>query len=158
VPKTKVSPDIKAAALAALHAGEQPAVVADRYGINPNTVKSWSRRLADAPDIAPVAPDIAPVAPKPIARPSVEAQQRQIGSLILDLLAAKLEASEAIAKAACDPDWLKQQPASELAALGQWLDSTAFAIGDRLAGAANSQRGAHDTRPGTPPADAERDA
>lgn len=114
--------------MADLLAGEQPAVVAERHGLNPATVRSWKLRT----EIVPAATGNA--TPATVQRPAIERQQAEIGALVLDLLAAKLRASEAIAKAATDEAWLKQQPASELAALGQWLDDTAFAIGDRLAG------------------------
>lgn len=128
-----VSPDIRAAAIADLTAGEQPAIVAERYGLPRNTVKQWRTRYvpADVPDAAPAAsPPAAPI------RPTVVARQQRIGDLIIDLLAAKLEASRAIAHAASDPAWLQRQPAAELAALGDWLDASALAIGDRLAGRA----------------------
>lgn len=124
----RISPKVRAAALADLHAGEQPAVVAAKYGIDAAKVRVWKQRYVTS-DVTPV------TAPEPIRRPALEAQKVSIGETILDLLRAKLKASQAIAAAAADPDWLREQPASELAALGQWLDATAFAIGDRLAGA-----------------------
>lgn len=133
---SKVAPDIKAAALADLMAGEQPAVVAERYGIDRETVKSWKRRYV-APGDAPIAPTSAPV-----QKPAIERQQQAIGAIILDLLRAKLEASRAIAQAANDPAWIKLQPAAELAVFGQWLDASAFAIGDRLASASQPARDA----------------
>lgn len=116
----------RAAAIADLQAGEQPAVVAERYGLEMSTVRVWKARFVTVSETQHVAP--APV------RPTIERQQAEIGALVLDLLAAKLKASQAIAEAASDQAWLKQQAASELAALGEWLDTTAFAIGDRLAG------------------------
>lgn len=136
--RSKVSPDVRAAALADLMAGEQPAVVAERYGIDRETVKSWKRRYV-APDDAPIAPTVAP-----IVRPALEAQQRAIGAIVLDLLRAKLEASRAIAEAAKNPAWLAEQPAAELAVFGQWLDASALAIGDRLAGAGRREPDASD--------------
>lgn len=120
-----VSPEIKAAALADLHAGEQPAVVAERHHLNPATVRKWKERLDVTPDVT---------LSRPVSRPRVQSQQREIGGLILDLLAAKIEASTALARAASHPEWLARQSGSELAALGAYLDSTALAIGDRLAG------------------------
>jgi transposase-like protein len=113
--------------MADLVAGEQPAVVADRYGINRQTVKAWRMRMQ--PAMQPPPPLAAPQ-----IQPLVEARKQHIGELVLDLLRAKLEASAAIAKAASDPDWLARQSGAELATLGSWLDATAFAIGDRLAG------------------------
>jgi hypothetical protein len=127
----RASPEIKAAALADLQAGEQPAIVAARYRLDAATVRKWKERHVTQ-DVTPVTPAVTP-----IRRPSVEAQERAIGAIILDLLRAKLEASRAIADyARNNPAWLAQQPAAELAAFGQWLDTTALAIGDRLAGGA----------------------
>ena len=124
----RASPDIKAAALADLMAGEQPAVVAAKYGIDAATVRKWKERHVTSDVTVAVTRDVTPV------RPTVEAQQRAIGEIVLDLLRAKLEASRAIAEAAKNPAWLAEQPAAELAVFGQWLDSTAMALGDRLAG------------------------
>jgi transposase-like protein len=125
--KRRISPDLRAAALADLLAGDQPAIVAERYGLDRNTVKQWKSRYVTGN----VTEKPARV---PIQKPTVEAQKAHIGETILDLLRAKLKASQAIAEAVSDPDWLVRQSAAELAALGQWLDGTAFAIGDRLAG------------------------
>jgi len=134
MPASTVPAEVRAAAIADLHAGEQPAVVAERYGLNPATVRKWKERLDVPAVVTPgdVTPDV--TVSRPVTRPRVEAQQREIGALILDLLAAKLEASAALARAASDPEWLRKQRGSELAALGAYLDATALAIGDRLAG------------------------
>lgn len=113
----------KAAAIADLAAGESPQIVAERYGLNPYTVRSWKRREVRKL-ISPEATYLAPAHVAP---------HGAIGDLILDLLAAKLEASTAIARAVSNPQWLATQSGSDLAALGAWLDSTALAIGDRLA-------------------------
>jgi hypothetical protein len=123
----RIDPSIRAAALAELHAGEQPAIVAERYRLDPAKVRVWKQRY-----VTPVVANVTP--PVTVRQPTLERQQHQIGELILDLLAAKLQASTAIAKAASDETWLRSQSGSELAALGEWLDTTAFAIGDRLAG------------------------
>jgi transposase-like protein len=132
----RASPEIKAAAEADLLAGEQPAVVAAKYGLKPEQVRDWKRNLKNRqghPTDIPTAPTPYPTA----RRPTLEAQQQHIGAIVLDLLRAKLEASAAIAyHATHNRAWLEKQSAAELATLGQWLDSTALAIGDRLAGAA----------------------
>lgn len=119
-----IDPATRAQAIAELHAGEQPAIVAERYGIDPAKVRVWKQRYVTESVTPPVT----------VRQPSVERQQQEIGALILDLLAAKLQASAAIAKAASNEAWLRSQSGSELAVLGEWLDTTAFAIGDRLAG------------------------
>jgi hypothetical protein len=114
----------KAQAIADLAAGESAQIVAERYGLNPYTVRSWKRR--ELPRL--VSPETTHLAPLHAAP-----QRTQIGDQILALLVAKLEASAAIARAVSNPQWLAAQSGSDLAALGEWLDSTAFAIGDRLA-------------------------
>ena len=134
---SRVPPEVRAAALADLHAGEQPAVVADRYRLDRNTVKQWKRRYVPAVVPGSVTGGVPETTEhKPIRQPAVEAQQFAIGELVLDLLRAKLEASRAIARAAQQPEWLAQQTAADLAQLGSYFDSTALAFGDRLAGAA----------------------
>jgi hypothetical protein len=129
VGKSKASPEIRAAALADLTAGEQPAVVAAKYGLDAAQVRVWKQRYVTGGD-SPVTP----VTPAPVVKPAIEAQHQRIGELVLELLSTKLEASQAVARAALDPEWRNRQTAAELAAFGAWLDSTAFAIGDRLAG------------------------
>ena len=123
----KISPELRAAALADLHAGDQPAIVPERHGIDSNTVRQWKNRY--------VTEAVTPVT-QPVTRqhPAIDRQKTEIGNAVLDLLRAKFDASRAIAEAVKDPAWLKRQRASELATLGQWLDATALAIGDRLAG------------------------
>jgi transposase-like protein len=142
VARSTVSPEVKAAALADLLAGEQPAVVAERYDLNPATVRKWKERLEVPAVVTPedVTPDV--TVSHRVTRPREEARQREIGALILDLLAAKLEASAALARTVSDPEWLRKQRGSELAALGSYLDTTALAIGDRLAGGSSAGSGA----------------
>lgn len=67
----------------------------------------------------------------------------ELRELLLDLLAAKLEASRAVADAARaalnNPAWLARQDAAGLEALGAYLDRSAFNLGDRLAGTPKSE-------------------
>jgi hypothetical protein len=114
-------------------------------------MRVWKQRYVAVND-SPVTP----VTSAPVTKPSLVAQQQEIGALVLELLAAKLKASRAIADAAADPEWLKRHSPADVAPLAQWLDSTAFAIGDRLAGAADRQRTTDDPRPALAPAEAER--
>lgn len=114
----------KAAAIADLVGGESAQVVAERYGLNPATVRAWKARIV--PRL--ISPEMQQRATR-----HVVVQRAQLGDTIIALLIAKLAASKAIAEAVQNPAWLATQSGSELAALGQWLDSTAFALGDRLA-------------------------
>jgi hypothetical protein len=126
----RADPTIKAAALADLHSGEQPATVAEKYKLDPALVRKWKER-----HVTPAVTARDPATVTVIARPTVEAQQRQIGELVLDLLRAKLEASATIARLVANPEWLAGKSPAELVSLGNYLDDTALSLGDRLAGA-----------------------
>lgn len=126
------SADIKAAALADLYAGDQPAVVAQRYGLPAGTVRQWKNRMDVTADVTQRDNRVT------THQPLVEQRQARIGDLIIRLLEAKLRASERLAHHFTKAAWLDTQSAGELAALGQYLDQSAFAIGDRLAGRAQS--------------------
>ena len=120
---TTIKPAIRAAAIADLLAGEQPAAVAATYGLDPTSVRQWKTRYvtSDSADVPARTP------------PSVAAQKASMGELIIECLRSKLQAIQAISEVATDPEWVKRQSAAELALFGQWLDSSALAIGDRLA-------------------------
>jgi transposase len=126
----------KAAAIADLMDGVQPAVVAARYGLNAATVRSWKARL-DIPVATGVATGVATV----IRQPAVEAQQLAIGDMIMENLRAKLIATQRIAEYATTQDWIDKQNAADMATLFTALDQSAVAILDRLA-----QRGHADER------------
>ena len=125
--RAKISAKTRAAVIADLLAGEQPAVVALKHGIDAAYARVLKQRHVTQGDTF-----VTPVTMS--ARPALDAQKAYIGELILDVFRAKLEASQALAIAVRQPDWIVKQSASQLAELGQWLDSSAFAIGDRLAG------------------------
>jgi transposase-like protein len=132
---SNVSPEIRAAAIADLLSGDAPAEVARRYGIDSTNVRQWKARyvtsgVTDAPVF--VTPDVT------LPTPQI-GTQHEIGRLLLDLLAAKLKASHAIAEAASDPGWLATQSAADLAQLGEYLDRSAFSLGDRLATSAQQR-------------------
>jgi len=119
----RIAKKIRAAAIADMLAGEQPAVVAATYGLDPAIVRQWKTRYvtSDSADVPARTP------------PSVAAQKASMGELIIGCLRTKLQASLALAEVATDPEWVKRQSAAELALFGQWLDASALAIGDRLA-------------------------
>jgi transposase len=125
MPPSKVTPEIRAAAMADLAAGEQPAIVAQRYGLDRDVVNKWKQRMTaqmSASMSAPVSTDT------PIRRPTIEAQQRLVIELVYQNLLAKLTASERLATHITSNDeWLNRQSAEGVATLGQWLDSTAAA-------------------------------
>ena len=126
-------PAIKAAALADLASGEQPAVVADRYQLNQATVRSWKARL-DLPDATNGATNAAGVATV-IQRPAIEAQQLAIGDLVIQNLRAKLIATQRIAEYVTTPHWFDKQTAADVAELFEVIDRSAISVLDRLAAA-----------------------
>lgn len=119
-----IDPKKKAAAIADLLNGEQPAIVAARYGFESATVRQWKSRL--------VTPDVTEGVTV-IRRPEVEQQQLAIGELVLENLRAKLIATQRIAEHAATPTWLDKQNAADVATLFERLDQSAIGILDRLA-------------------------
>ena len=93
-------PQMKAAVLASLLAGQSVSSVAEEYEIPRGTVSSW-RRNAD------------PTALYDVDQP----QKREVGDLLMVYLRANLQALTAQAEQFADKEWLKQQDASELAVL-----------------------------------------
>ncbi len=127
MPRRTVSDEVKAAALADLANGEQPAIVARRYGVPDATVRSWKLRL-DLSSATPIATEIAHATPDAtvIRRPTHEAQQARILDLMYENLAAKLTASKRLSEHVVDSNWLYRQSAEGVAALGAYLDGTAL--------------------------------
>lgn len=143
-----VDPAIKAAALADLHNGDQPAIVAERYGLDPGKVRMWKTRY-----VAPSVADSATSRVAVIHRPALEMQQLELGELVMMNLRAKLIATQRIAEYVTTPDWIDKQGAADVAELFEVLDRSAISILDRLA-----QRGhadSHAERADSPAPDAD---
>jgi transposase-like protein len=126
----RIDPKKKAAAIADLLNGDQPAVVAAKYGFESATVRQWKARL--------VTPDVTTGVTKAteatvIRQPALEAQQLALGELVMQNLRAKLIATQKIADYATTPEWLDKQNAADVAALFECLDRSAIGILDRLA-------------------------
>lgn len=90
-------PEIRAAATAALLAGQSVASVAREYKLPRATVSAWKRR--GAPDVAP---DV------------TQKRREAIGGLLLELLEENIRALIAASKVMQDPDYLCKQSAVEL--------------------------------------------
>lgn len=126
----RYSKEIKAAALADLASGDQPAVVAQRYGLNRDLVNKWKQRMS-----AQVSAPMPAHTSAPIRRPSVELEQLSLTDLVMSNLRAKLIATQRIAEYATTPEWLDKQNAADVAGLFECLDRSAVGILDRLASA-----------------------
>ncbi len=133
MPRQTVPDEIKAAALADLATGEQPAVVAQRYGLDRGLVKQWRRRLL--PRLSPTGLAVSPLSHE---RPTYQMHQAMLADLVIQNLRAKLVATQRIAEHAMRPEWLARQTA-DVAALFEVLDRSAVDILDRLAGGAREK-------------------
>jgi len=139
----RYSKEIKAAALADLASGDQPAVVAQRYGLNRDLVNKWKQRMS-----AQVSAPLSAQTSAPIRRPSVELEQLSLTELVMSNLRAKLIATQRIAEHATTPEWLNKQNAADVAGLFECLDRSAVGILDRLATAQRAAlTGAADREP-----------
>lgn len=111
------SDQVKAAALAALLAGQAPAHVAAMFGIPIGTLRSWKSRQRNG---------------EPIAIIAMEKRER-IGELLLDYLAEGLETLREQLKVFRDPTWLKEQSASEAAVLHGVISDKSIRLLEALA-------------------------
>lgn len=115
-PKRQViSHEIKAAALADLVFME-PAAVAAKYNLKVGTVYSWKSR--DLPERIHELGSLASL------------KKQQIGALLLECLQANLNAQIAQSYVAADPEYIKRQPAGELAVLYGVLSDKSIRIVD----------------------------
>ena len=126
--RSNVTPEVRAAALADLHNGDQPAVVAERYGLDAGKVRMWKTRYVAQSVADSVAQSVAVV-----HHPALALQQLELGELVMMNLRAKLIATQRIADYASSPAWLDKQNAADVAELFEVLDRSAIGILDRLA-------------------------
>lgn len=91
----------KAAAMAALLAGQSVGEVAQKYNISPQTLRSWKSRQANGDSVATVATQ----------------KKEEIGDLLIDYLRTILITLKTQAEHFGDKSWLKKQGANELAVL-----------------------------------------
>jgi transposase-like protein len=106
------SPEVKAAVMAALLAGQSISSVARQYEIPKGTVSGWQKQAGN--------PLGALVNPSPgVATVATQKKQDEILELLLDLVIAQLKSQIALANHLADKTWLMEQDASALgAALG----------------------------------------
>lgn len=103
--KRAYSEETKAAAMAALLSGQSVSSVAREYSIPKGTASDWKRSAQ-----ASVGSDGVGGGPTQNARETT-------GALLLDYLHANLRALRAQAEVFADPEWLRDQEASQLAVL-----------------------------------------
>lgn len=130
MPRQKVSDEVRAAALADLANGEQPVIVARRYGLLDGTVRQWKNRLDLTPGVTQDVTSNVTI----VRRPEIEAHQARILELMYENLATKFIASQRLAEHVTDANWLYRQSAEGIAALGEYLDRTALNTLALLAG------------------------
>lgn len=127
--RSTVSREIKAAALADLASGEQPAIVAERYGLSRDMVNKWKQRAIPSIVSTPMSTDMpVSVSTQQVIRyPTIEEYQAKIHQRMLALLEAKINASERLA-GHIQAEWLDKQGAGGFAELGDFLDRTTIGL------------------------------
>lgn len=99
------SEEVKAAAMAALLAGQSISAVARDYKIPKGTVSGWKKQASE--------------------NSNNSTQKKEIGALLLDYLQTNLKTLKKQSEVFSNEKWLKQQHASELAVLhGVLADKT----------------------------------
>jgi len=104
------SPEVKAAALAAIVAGETVSAVARQFNIDRATVIRW--RDASGVTRAPVPHE----------------KQESLADAVYGLVVDNVAALRAVASTALDPNWRRAQPAGELATFAGVLSDKTFRI------------------------------
>lgn len=100
--RSPYNPEIRAAALAALLAGQSVSQVAKEYRIPKGTVSNWkNRRASEVPNDGTQK-----------AQPTE--QSESVGDLLVKLLRANLDGLIAAAAVMQDAEWLRKQGATEL--------------------------------------------
>lgn len=98
--RREYSPETKAAAMAALLAGQSVNQVAREYKIPRSTVGAWGTEIR-----------------KEGVQTVPDSKKGEIGALLVDYLGANLRALRAQAEVFSDPAWIREQGAAELATL-----------------------------------------
>ena len=125
---SQYSPDLIAKVVAAVLEGQSMSAVAREYRIPKGTVSSWVKRNVD----------LAPISGAPegggreLRDPKKENRRERIGDLIIDNLEAQLNATKMMATAIQDEDWIRKQPASEIAVLFGVISDKTFRILEAL--------------------------
>ncbi len=107
---------IKGAVMAALLSGQSVSEIAEKYKINPATIRSWKSRQQNGESVATVATE----------------KKARIGDLILEGLEAQLLATRAMADVFSDKDWIRKQAASEVAVLFGVISDKTFRMLEAL--------------------------
>lgn len=106
---TDYSPEVKAAVMAALLAGQSVGSCAKEYKIPRGTVASWSSKLDKKHSIS-------------------NTKKEEVGELLIQYLRANLTALKAQAEQFADKDWLRQQSAENAAVLHGVLTDKAIRL------------------------------
>lgn len=94
------SPEVKAAVMAALIAGQTVRQIEREYGVSKGTISAWNQEAKGIVSAIELVPNT---------------KKEQIKGLLIDLLIAKIKAQIAISEHAANAEWLANQDASALA-------------------------------------------
>jgi transposase-like protein len=119
-------PELVARVVAMVLAGQSISSVAREYRIPKGTVSAWVKRQGSVLEAGEAA-----VGEGGVATVATQKKER-IGDLIIDNLEAQLEATRAIARIVQEGEWIRKQPASELAVLFGVISDKSFRILEAL--------------------------
>jgi transposase len=105
--KPSHGPDVKAAVIAALMAGQSVSQVAKQYALPKGTVSNWKHRKAEG-----VRDDAGTV-----SRDGTQKAGSSIGDLLVELVRENLKGLIAVSKLLQDDAWLRKQDAAEIGTL-----------------------------------------
>lgn len=139
---SKISAKVRASAIADLMDGEQPAIVAEKYGIDAAKVRVWKQRYV-TPDVTEnITPGVTNGRPVYVQSPQRDRAQLAIAELVMENLRAKLIATQRIVEyASNNPAWLEKQTAADVGELFERIDRSSIAILDRMATAGRPAAG-----------------
>ena len=119
--RREYEPQMKAAIMAALLAGQGTAALAAEYKVPLGTIDAWRAHMKAAPPLASLASE----------------KRKQIGDLLIDYLHANLSTLRKQQEVFSDPSWLTKQDAGELAVLHGVMTDKAIRLLEALGGTDN---------------------
>ena len=118
------SDEMKAGAMAALLAGQSVSKVAQEYSIPVGTVKGWRTKIGKTDHLVP------------------SQKEKAVGELLVDYVKQNLDTLRAQSEIFMDPEWIRDQPASEMAVLHGVLADKTIRILEALTPAEEAQQAA----------------
>lgn len=115
--RREYDPEVKAAVMAALLAGQSIRQIEQETGVPKSTVAAWGKETGEL---------------VPSVRDILDTKKERIRGLLVDLFIAKLESQISMSQHAADKDWQRKQDASAFAMLLGVSDDKLFRMLERF--------------------------